>query len=528
MAGPFPGLGSYEPTPEEEMMYRRRRNERTGGYGLSDAMGGMDGVGNPLADSLNFQPEPFYSPDTGITRSGYDYIGDLGAALLAGSGYRAGPADFGSNLGQAAQQANASYSQRLRQQVNDRVTNYGLKRQQRQDALEEQERQRQAAAQEQQQQLLGQLGPEYQTLAALGEGPAAQALKAQLFPDPVKPEYRTIGNQLYEVNPGQQPKLVASAPNAPREDPLVAVQTPEGPKLLPRSQAVGMAPATAQGADPLVEVYDETSPTKTKFVPRSQAAGMPGKPGGAGITLYDPETGKPIAQVGGPGGMPKAPSGYQYEGMADPAAAAAPMPTASAGPMVPGVNLPGADSALIGGKAPGLTATPGGPADRVTPAEAGSYAGRAVGADALGTLRDKLIGPDGKPDRVMLGMMEGNIPFTDGRTANQAMAEAVETKLRALTGAAATEAETARLIEMTKPSLLDTDEAIKLKLERMQKFLSLSGSRNFSDIVSEIGGGGRRESTTGDAYPAVSSAAERDALPPGTRYRAPDGSIRTR
>lgn len=55
--------------------------------------------------------------------------------------------------------------------------------------------------------------------------------------------------------------------------------------------------------EPLVEVFDESSPTGTRMVPRSQASGMPGKAPSNGITVTTDENGRPVVQVGGRGGL---------------------------------------------------------------------------------------------------------------------------------------------------------------------------------------------------------------------------------
>jgi hypothetical protein len=68
-------------------------------------------------------------------------------------------------------------------------------------------------------------------------------------------------------------------PSGDAGEPMVAVQGPEGPIYVPRSQAAGMTPAS---------------------------------PRDAGITMFDPATGNPIAQVGGDPQAVKLPTGFYF------------------------------------------------------------------------------------------------------------------------------------------------------------------------------------------------------------------------
>ena len=77
--------------------------------------------------------------------------------------------------------------------------------------------------------------------------------------------------------------------------------TPGARRYDAQGNLIAEVPA-ADKNEPLVEIYDPSSPTGTKMVPRGQAAGQPGKPAQSmlQITGYD-EQGRPMIQVGGTG-----------------------------------------------------------------------------------------------------------------------------------------------------------------------------------------------------------------------------------
>lgn len=66
----------------------------------------------------------------------------------------------------------------------------------------------------------------------------------------------------------------------------------------------------------------------------------------------------------------------------------------------------------------------------------------------------------------------GSIPLTNGRTASQAIRRAVEVLLRLRTGAAAPEQEVDRYTYDFSPSIFDTDEGARIKMQRMRTFFA--------------------------------------------------------
>jgi hypothetical protein len=80
-------------------------------------------------------------------------------------------------------------------------------------------------------------------------------------------------------------------------------------------QGPAFAPQQPREGEPLVEIYDPSSPTGTSMVPRSQAAGRPGAPPAGFEIAYDAQ-GRPVIRTGvrqgGKGGDSAPPSGYRW------------------------------------------------------------------------------------------------------------------------------------------------------------------------------------------------------------------------
>ena len=68
--------------------------------------------------------------------------------------------------------------------------------------------------------------------------------------------------------------------------------------------------------------------------------------------------------------------------------------------------------------------------------------------------------------------MGGNVPYTEGRTAKQAIRRSVEVMLRLRTGAAAPKEEVASYTDMFAPNILDSDDQKRIKLQRLQDWFS--------------------------------------------------------
>lgn len=140
-----------------------------------------------------------------------------------------------------------------------------------------------------------------------------------------------------------------------------------------------------------------------------------------------------------------------------------------------------------GGKAPtgfrflpdgSLEPIPGGPKARQTPEQAGKTQLVEQASREWGRLKSMIIRPDGSVDRGLVAQMANlpgaapGLPFTSGRTARVLFSDSAEAKLRAETGAAATEAEINRITDRFLPRLTDPDETIRTKMNAMDDFLS--------------------------------------------------------
>ena len=96
--------------------------------------------------------------------------------------------------------------------------------------------------------------------------------------------------------------------------------------------------------------------------------------------------------------------------------------------------------------------------------------------ESLQGVRGKLLKPDGTIDRTTLftSNLFGGIPFTEGRDVNRMIEDAVETKLRLETGAAANKDEVKRIAQRFRPSTADSDETIKGKLDGLERYMQQS------------------------------------------------------
>lgn len=115
----------------------------------------------------------------------------------------------------------------------------------------------------------------------------------------------------------------------------------------------------------------------------------------------------------------------------------------------------------------------------LTPENAGKVAMSQQSIDSIGVVRSKIFDKDGNLNRNVIGAM--NLPIvsglpgnSDARITRSAMRNAVEAKLRLETGAAATESEVERTMARFVPTLADTKESAKFKLDELEKFFKSS------------------------------------------------------
>lgn len=125
------------------------------------------------------------------------------------------------------------------------------------------------------------------------------------------------------------------------------------------------------------------------------------------------------------------------------------------------------------------TPKPAGEPGGQSPENAGKIAMGQQAVEAIGTVRGIVFDKDGKLNRSLVAAM--NLPIVSGlpgnsqaRIARSAIRNAVEAKLRIETGAAATEPEVERTLARFLPTIADTDESAKFKLDELEKFFKTS------------------------------------------------------
>jgi hypothetical protein len=121
-----------------------------------------------------------------------------------------------------------------------------------------------------------------------------------------------------------------------------------------------------------------------------------------------------------------------------------------------------------------LEAIPGGPAEKLAGETAGKVALYKGGLEDIKEFKKYVFDEDGKLDRVFLAKMNapfGAGRFADVRDAHSLISNAIEAKLRAETGAAATQDEIDRNVEKFMPSIRDNEKTAENKIRRLEKFL---------------------------------------------------------
>lgn len=122
------------------------------------------------------------------------------------------------------------------------------------------------------------------------------------------------------------------------------------------------------------------------------------------------------------------------------------------------------------------------------------------GLEAVRQVKEMIM-PNGDVDKdsyILIGQMQGNIPWTKGREARSLMRDALEGKIRIESGAAVPDPEVVRMAERFEPKVFDTPELIKLKLNRMERYLSgtieaLDPNKNYTgDIMTFTGDDGKQ------------------------------------
>ena len=101
--------------------------------------------------------------------------------------------------------------------------------------------------------------------------------------------------------------------------------------------------------------------------------------------------------------------------------------------------------------------------------------------------------------------------------ATNALKTIAQSYLYSVSGAAATDAETKKIVDSVTPKFGESEASANEKKALLARYVQA--------IVDAGGGGGQ---AAGGGMPTVADKATYDALPPGTRYLAPDGTTRTK
>lgn len=104
-------------------------------------------------------------------------------------------------------------------------------------------------------------------------------------------------------------------------------------------------------------------------------------------------------------------------------------------------------------------------------AEAGKLANVNQAISELQQVRAVFVNPDGSINRKNLLTGALGVPFTEGRGADEFVRKAVEIKLRAATGAAARPDEIKLYAALFGPSVKDSDEVIKYKIDSFENWM---------------------------------------------------------
>jgi hypothetical protein len=109
---------------------------------------------------------------------------------------------------------------------------------------------------------------------------------------------------------------------------------------------------------------------------------------------------------------------------------------------------------------------------KFTPEQAARVSAMNMTLNNVSDLRDKLV-PDGNTvdRRTLFTSMFGGLPFTEGRDVERYIEDAIETKLRLQTGAAANKDEVKKEADKFKPNQLDSDETIIGKFDKLERYM---------------------------------------------------------
>ena len=107
----------------------------------------------------------------------------------------------------------------------------------------------------------------------------------------------------------------------------------------------------------------------------------------------------------------------------------------------------------------------------LSPQQAGQFSGLANALEEVNQAERMILDAKGDVDRTVLFQSALNLPFSPGREFNQVIDNAIATKLRIETGAAANKDEVVKIAGRFSPSINDSAKSIKGKFSRFRKFM---------------------------------------------------------
>ena len=112
--------------------------------------------------------------------------------------------------------------------------------------------------------------------------------------------------------------------------------------------------------------------------------------------------------------------------------------------------------------------------EKISPEQAGRIAALKQGSDIASKFRDDFISADGrvKLSPIDLANMSLGTPGTNGRLLRNRFRDAIDSVIRARTGAAAPEGEMASMLSQFMPRLGDDDKIIVDKIDRLESFIN--------------------------------------------------------
>jgi hypothetical protein len=99
------------------------------------------------------------------------------------------------------------------------------------------------------------------------------------------------------------------------------------------------------------------------------------------------------------------------------------------------------------------------------------------GQTDLKKAKELIINKDGKVNRAIIAQASAGVPFSKGRDLRSYILNAVEGKLRIESGAAVPDTEVKRIAVRFIPSVMDADDTVKQKLQRLEEYLGGSAKK---------------------------------------------------